>query len=227
MDWDLKTLASLIESVAKLAWPLLALYVLWLFYPAVARVIESRGFRVKVGEMEVSVQDVSDQLATQVSDLQKKVEELRARLEAAPVQAAPPASRVQPFAPVPRRILWVDDKPSNVAFQVARLRAEGIEVVEAKSTAEALGVAASQALGLVITDMGRLENGEFHVRAGIELIAELRKQGSRLPVYVFSSARYLERYREEVLRSDGNGATSSPVELFEMIHRVIGPAPQA
>lgn len=236
MEWDLKSLAALLESASKVAWPLLALYVLWLFYPAVSRLIESRGFKVKVGEMEVTVQDVSNQLATQVADLQKKVEELRRQLgQVQEPQSITPegmspgdiaAPRVDPastpFAPAPRRILWVDDTPANVAFQVARLRAEGIEVMEAKTTGEALGHVAQLPFALVITDMGRNEDGSFHARAGLELISELRAAGSRLPVYVFSSARYLERYREEVLRSEGNGATSSPVELFEMIHRVIG-----
>jgi CheY-like chemotaxis protein len=230
MEWDLKSLAALLESASKVAWPLLALYVLWLFYPALSRLIESRGFKVKVGEMEVTVQDVSNQLATQVADLQKKVEELRRQsaqardaLPAAADTAPRMESTIVPFAPAPRRILWVDDTPANVAFQVARLRTEGIEVVEAKSTGEALAHAARLPFALVITDMGRNEDGSFHARAGLELISALRAAGSRLPVYVFSSARYLERYREEVLRSEGNGATSSPVELFEMIHRVIGP----
>jgi CheY-like chemotaxis protein len=251
MEWDLKNLAAVLEGISKVAWPLLAIYVLWLFYPAVMRVIESRGFKVKVGEMEVTVQDVSDQLANQVADLQKKVEELRRQLgqvrasDAAPPavspqwppaalpEAAPPAvvptpaqpgiePPAVPFAPAPRRILWVDDVPANVAFQVARLRTEGIEVVEAKTTEEALREASHLPFALVITDMGRSESGSFHARAGLELISALRAAGSRLPVYVFSSARYLERYREDVLRSEGNGATSSPVELFEMIHRVIG-----
>jgi len=243
MEWDLKNLAAVLEGISKVAWPLLAIYVLWLFYPAVARVIESRGFKVKVGEMEVTVQDVSDQLSNQVADLQKKVEELRRQLgqvhapDAAPPAALPEAAlpaavptpaqtRTEPpaipFAPPPRRILWVDDVPANVAFQVARLRTEGIEVVEAKTTEEALREASRLPFALVITDMGRNEGGSFHARAGLELISALRAAGSRLPVYVFSSARYLERYREDVLRSEGNGATSSPVELFEMIHRVIG-----
>lgn len=35
---------------------------------------------------------------------------------------------------MPRRILWVDDQPANNAFEIARLKDDSVDVIEATST---------------------------------------------------------------------------------------------
>jgi CheY-like chemotaxis protein len=232
---NVEDLAGLVDAASKLAWPLLAGVAAAALYPAIKRVLDSRGFKVKVGEMEITVQEASDQLASQVADLQRQVEVLRTSLNAG-------ASRVErevsePVSPdiasamerkraasTPRRILWVDDVPSNNAFEVAKLRGEGIEVIEATSTEEGVRIAVAGRLpvALVVTDMGRREEGRYIAKAGLQLIETLRAAGLRIPIFVYTSSSNLERNREDVARIDGNGVTASPVELFEMISRVIG-----
>lgn len=232
----LQSLAAIVDGASKMAWPILAAITLWRLYPGIEKVLESRGFKVKVGEMEVSVQDVSDQLATQVTDLQKKVEALRTKLDESEKPAVKevdlrimsaskePSPQLAPLPP--RRILWVDDNPSNNAFEMARLRSEGIEIVEATSTEEGMRIAVAGRLPIaaIVSDMGRRENGKYRPKAGLELIQALRNAGLHLPVFVYSSAKYLDRTRIDVVHAGGNSATASPVELFEMIHAVVGDA---
>lgn len=232
--------AALIEAISGLAWPILAAVVLWKIFPTLRRVIDSRKFSIKLGGMEVSVQEASENLATQVNDLQQKVTELRF-LAKRPI--VPATSDVQPSPAIRaggaqkpgvqqsfRRILWVDDQPENNVFEIAKLRSEGLDVVEARSTSEAVSflVAGRDPVGLVISDMGRREDGEFRPKAGILLIEKIREAGyAQLPVLVYSSARHLDRTREEVLSAGGAGATASPVELFELVHTLLAQASNA
>ena len=90
---------KLVESLGGFAWPLIAAIVLWKIFPQIRDVLKSRGFKIKIGEMEVSVQDASEQLRTLIEDLQKKVAELRLHTQGAvgafrPVQPTimPPAA---------------------------------------------------------------------------------------------------------------------------------------
>jgi len=179
--------------------------------------------------MEVSVQEASDQLQIQVADLQKKVESLRESLAQAAKPSLENATAEAPLAsslappPAPRRILWVDDNPTNNAFEVVRLKAEGIDTIEALNTEEAMqiAIAGRMPVAAVISDMGRRENGVYRAKAGLLLIKALRKASLQMPVFVYSSQKYIERTRDEVLQAGGNGATASPVELFEMVHTII------
>lgn len=215
---------KLVDSLAALAWPLIAALVLWRIFPHLRAVLASRNFKIKIGEMELSVQEASEQLRAQIEDLQTKVAELRL---GAPGPAAPaPAAALQaapPPADVPRRLLWVDDEPADNAYEIARLRDDDVDVVEVTSTDEALRLLVSkrEPFRAVITDMGRREEGSFRPRAGISLIEELRSVGLTVPVFVYTSARSLERARQEVLAAGGNGATASAVELFELVRELL------
>jgi CheY-like chemotaxis protein len=166
--------------------------------------------------MELTVQEASDQLRQQVEDLQRKLSEVRQQTQSA---AVPPTSAPPSPPTVPRRVLWVDDVPENNAYEIARLRDDGVEVVGATSTDEALQILVNQRLAVrvVISDMGRKESGTYRPRAGAMLTEQLRAAGIATPIFIYSSAKGVERAREEVLAVGGNGATSSMVELFEMI----------
>jgi CheY-like chemotaxis protein len=122
----------------------------------------------------------------------------------------------------PRRVLWVDDSPANNLYEVARLKEEGFEVVQVRSTAEAMKELASGGpFGLVISDMGRRENGRQHNEAGKELIRRMKEKGVAVPVVVYSSTGAVERNLQAVLEAGAVGMTASPLSLFEMIYRVM------
>lgn len=222
----MEALGAVLDALAALAWPLLAAVVLLKLYPSFKRIVESRGFAVKVGDMEVTVQEASEQFRAQLEDLQAKVSELRTAVfpgtapgsNAGPAGVAPPSA-----APArPRRILWVDDQPSNNAFEIATLREAGVAVLEALSTSDALRALGSQAVDLVITDMGREEAGTYRPDAGLELIRAARAAAVAVPIYVYTTSRNVRRYREEAVAAGGQGATASAVELFEMLGALEG-----
>src|SRR5712691_8180050 len=107
--------AELVTAISQLAWPVIVAVLIWRLYPAIRAVADSRAFRVKVAGMEISVQQASEQLQSQIDDLRRKLSEIR---EVTAHQSTGP----QPSPPVlSRRILWVDDKPSNNAYAIAQL----------------------------------------------------------------------------------------------------------
>jgi CheY-like chemotaxis protein len=210
---------KILDGIGKVAWPLIALFVAWKLYPALLRVVESRGFKVKVGEMEIDVQQASDQLTKQVQDLQDKVAALETRTGAAiPSPGVAGAARaVEPAATAGLAILWVDDRPTNNAFEIAKLRDDGARVLLAASTDEALQILSSERnVSAVISDMGRQERGTFNPTAGLDLVRRLRDAQIDVPVYFYSTSRTLERLADDVAAA-GAEATSSPVELLRLL----------
>jgi CheY-like chemotaxis protein len=225
---------AILEALSKFAWPLLAAVVLWKFYPAIRKVIDSRTFTVKIGGLEVTVQDATEQLGSTLEDLKQKVAQLRAEVAgpsgSLPTEArgtsgvfAAPKIRKLPSAILPRRILWVDDKPEKKAFFIDGLKSEGIEIIEARSTSEAADrILSSPAdIGLVISDMSRWEGSTVNPEAGIELIKLIRETNLTVPVIVFDDKRKTARYGVHVIEIGGDGMTWSPVELFELVHAYI------
>jgi len=217
------TLIKLIDALSKLAWPALAAIILWKLYPALKNIIEARGFSVELGGMKLSVQEASDQLRKQIQDLQEKIGSLRDNV---PETAGRMHENVQTSddGQVSKRILWVDDVPPNNAFEIAKLRDEGYEIVQALSTSEAMNIlsGSKQRFGLIVSDMGRREEGGYRAKAGITLIKEVRKAGFDIPIIVYSSANQAQRSRSDVIEAGGNGVTASPLELFELIDKAMG-----
>ncbi len=214
---------ELIKAAAALAWPMIAGVVLWRLFPVIKRVLESRGFGVKFAGMELSVQEASDQLRKQVRDLQDKIVALQLPPREDPAEAKP-ATTKRAFA---RRILWADDKPSNNAFEIAKLRDDGIEVVQARSTAEAIQIltADSSRFDAIISDMGRYENGRYQPSAGIDFISAAHAAGVTVPIFVYTSQATAIKKHQEVLKAGANGATCSPTDLFGLIQKVYAHAP--
>jgi CheY-like chemotaxis protein len=210
--------ADLLSAVATLAWPVLAAAVFVLLYPTMKGVIKSRGFTVKVGAMEVTVQQVSDQLRSQVDDLQKTVLEIQNRLHQ---PAAPPATTA---VSSPKRILWVDDKPQNNAIEIASLRESGFDIVAATSTDQALEFVSRTTVpyGVIISDMGRKERGLFQPEAGLHLLRQLRDIGDGTPFIFYTAHKHVRAYAQQVRALGAVGITASSSELKQLLQSVGG-----
>jgi CheY-like chemotaxis protein len=214
-------IAKLIEAIGHIAWPVLAAVVLWRLFPLVKDIARSRPFRIKVGELELSVQDASELIRTQIEDLQKKVTELRVgnASTGAPVDALV-SEAVERRT---RHVVWVDDKPEGNAYEIARLRDAGVDVTEATSTTEGLRLLIPSAkVDAILTDMGRRENGSYKSKAGLDFIRQVRELAIQTPIYVYTAQRAAARLKDEVVGAGGNGVTGSPVELFEFLRSVLG-----
>ena len=208
-------LVGIIGALADLAWPLLATVVLWKLWPTFLEIANSRAFRVKVGTMEISVQEAAEQLGRSVGDLQRKFGELRMESRA---DGAPPETHRSLARP---RVAWVDDVPGNNAYEIARLRQDGVDVLQMLSTRDAVHalVDESRPVDVVISDMGRREAGTYNRRAGLELIRALRAENFDKAIYVYCSSESAARMQDEIERAGAQGITSSQVELFDMLRR--------
>jgi CheY-like chemotaxis protein len=254
------TAARIIEAIGSLLWPLLVAVLLIRVIPHIPgvvadlrRAMRTRAFTVKIGGVELSVEEAAEQLRRQVADLQTHMAiQLAERAEPAPPGAGPPrppgtgsptepASPGPPAGPAPSpgaepvrdqaparagqgpaTILWVDDDPDDSTMELAKLRDDGVEVLLARSTAEAMDILSlRRGVDAIVTDLSRAEDGEFRSHAGMALLRQLREAEQDQPVLVYTSPRRVELDRQDALDAGASVVTSSPTELFAALRRVL------
>lgn len=235
------TAARIIEAIGSLLWPLLVAVLLIRVIPHIPGVVadlrkamRTRAFTVKVGGVELSIEDATEQLRRQVTDLQTH---LAAQLAQQPDPGPPPAPGAPPAPGTPpdaeaaagpvadlgrATVLWVDDNPDANTLELAKLRDDGLEVLLARSTAEAMDVLSlRRGVGAIVTDMGRAEDGEFRSHAGLALLRQLHEAEQDQPVLVYTSARRVELDRQDALDAGATTVTASPTELFAALRPVL------
>jgi CheY-like chemotaxis protein len=122
-----------------------------------------------------------------------------------------------------RRILWVDDWPGNNAALTEAMRSRQIHVDIALSTREALSWLERQSYGLIISDMGRREDGAAHDEAGLELIRAVRELENRTPIFIYAGRNAALR-RDELEAAGASLVTDKPSVLFsEAVRTVTSP----
>ena|GEM_PF-682664 len=232
------TAATIIEAIGSLLWPLLVAVLLFRILPHVPgvvadlrRALRTRAFTVKVGGVELTVEEATEQLRRQVTDLQTHMAiQLAERDRAVPppppapgsAPGATPGEAAGPPAPGRPTILWVDDRPDDHALELAKLRDDGVEVLLARSTAEALDVLSlRRGVHAVVTDLGRSEDGEFRTHAGLALLRQLKEAEHDQPVLVYTEAARAELDRSDALDAGAALVTASPVELLAALGRIL------
>lgn len=216
--------AVLLNAIATMAWPVLAGALVYRFRTQIGQVIESvrsRGFTLKIGGQELTVAEANEQQRTLIADLQTQVMTLRSAMEAAGMAIASTAEPQGVQAPKRRAVLWVDDNPKNNSYFIEQLRKAGSEVDLAASTAEGLSRMARKEYGLILTDMGRVEGGDFRPTAGLDLLAGARKVYPGTPVVFVTTAQSVMRYRTQV-EAAGARITNSVTELASIVRDVAG-----
>lgn len=178
-------------------------------------------FREK--EQPVSVQNAFTQLYRQVADLQDqldKLDDLRGAMDPTAAEARPEQPTETPITASGKLILWVDDKPRNNAFEIAKLKAEDYTVVESTSTDDAMQrIQEGLIPDVIITDMGRKEGKGYVPDAGLQLITKAREAAIQVPVFCYTSPKAAQRHHDQTLAAGGEGATASPIALFQMIKK--------
>jgi CheY-like chemotaxis protein len=232
------TAARIIEAVGSLLWPLLVAVLLVRVIPHIPgvvadlrRAMRTRAFTVRVGGAELSVEEATEQLRRQVADLQTHLAiQLAQRGEAGTAPPPAPAGGVAAGPrpdPGPPTLLWVDDNPDDSTMELAKLRDDGLEILLARSTAEAMDVLSlRRGVRAIVTDLGRAEDGEFRSHAGLALLRQLHEAELDQPVLVYTSSRRAELDRQDALEAGAAVVTSSPTELFAALRRVLA-APAA
>jgi CheY-like chemotaxis protein len=116
-----------------------------------------------------------------------------------------------------RSILWVDDNPANNELAMRALRKLLVDVVQVTSTQAALATLASRTFDLVISDMGRGDD----MRAGYDLLAQIRGRGLTIPFFIFSSEDRPD-YRVEAKRQGAQLSTNDMLELIDGVISTLG-----
>ena len=245
-------MADTLSAIADLIWPLLLLGLLAFLYSRrealgreVKELVGNRevtaqlpgGIGFAIGKQTMSAQQAvdgqrrhTDELRQELSLLAAQVAELRATVTpSADADFEPDAPITEPLT---RRVLWVDDRPSENAYEIAALQDSGVDVDIASSTAEALRcLAHDQGFDAIVTDMHRIEGGESRDTAGLALLSQLRQRRIEIPVVVYAAQRRVERHgrdalehhRREALELGAMGATASSTALLELLAVNYGP----
>ena len=117
-----------------------------------------------------------------------------------------------------RRILWVDDYPTNNEAVISYFRGQDVQFDIATSTEQGLARYKKNTYDLIITDMGR--GGERD--AGIKLIQELNALYCQTPIIVFCSIRAKERYGAKALALGAYSVTHGMGNLISLITDICG-----
>jgi len=197
-----------------------------MFRPALAGLIESaksRKFTLKLGGQELTMEEASEQQRQLIADLQAQVLEIKKSLEgiARPAPAAPEKAALK-MPPAVASVLWVDDQPKNNSYFVQQLVDRGVNVELALSTAEGLRMFDKKTYGVVISDMGRTEDGIYKPTAGLELLKVIRERNKTIPFIIYSSSRGGREHREAAIKLGATTLTTSPTEMVGLLQAALG-----
>lgn len=231
----MENFAKLIEALSSLLWPILVMSVAWFARESITKVIKSWAWRkssLKVGGLEISVDNYNQQQRDLIADLQDKVIALEDQ-----IYNLSKAERViteQAIADKTEKtiksVLWVDDHPENHIQLIEQLNNKDVSVIQEKTTDDAISRLSTSKFDLIITDMHRIEFGQVHHEAGMELIKAVRERELSTPVVVFfgRSRKPVYRYKDIAMKAGANLVTSSPTELMSVIelpYKVLQPTP--
>lgn len=228
----MEAFAELLKALAALLWPLIALYVTYVVAPVLRKLFEARAVKLKIGDYELTLGEATANIGVAITDIQAQLAALSEKAALPektglpPVKsfstsaaAGAPANMVETAgdpAPHMARILWVDDFPSNNAFLIERLRADGHLVDLALSTDDAMQRLSTGKYNGVISDLGRKETGVENPMAGRDLIAGMRRAGHGQPVLIFAGSR-ARALRAELLDAGAADVTSSGTDVIRFV----------
>ena len=212
--------AEVLEGISALLWPCIVILLVYLFKPAVAALIESaksRKFSLKIGGQELTMEEANAQQRTLIADLQTQVLEIQKKIGGT-TQPVVARLETEPRRAVQRAlILWVDDQPKNNSYFVQQLSDKGFSIDLAPSTSEGLRRFDREKYNIVISDMGRTEEGSYKATAGLELLKNIRAQSIDMPFIIFCSSRKSREHSSEAKALGVTSITSSPTELMGVL----------
>ncbi|GHB11426.1 response regulator [Modicisalibacter luteus] len=119
--------------------------------------------------------------------------------------------------PEAKKIIWIDDNPSNNIYEREALESQGITVDIADSSAKALDMISRNKYSLVISDLDR----EGNPKEGFILLEKLRS-GAYLTPFLFYTGSATENLKNEAISKGADGLIDRPLELFSQVMKVLG-----
>jgi CheY-like chemotaxis protein len=222
-------------------WPAIVVAALIIFRHPLRRIIasaERREWTLEVGGQKLTMRQLSEQQNSLITDLQRQVGGLshavagRAPDRAPAADAGRDAGPAGPAGQAARQgweaadlpadapansVLWVDDHPENNAVLIESLRRSGARVDLARTTRDGLALLSQRRYAIVISDMGRSEEGQDVPDAGLRLLKRVRETRPALPFVIYASPGASSYYREQALAEHATAITASPTELSAIL----------
>lgn len=221
--------AKLIDAITKLlsvfVWPFIIIFILIRFGPALQEFFANLGeISLKIAGIEASAKMKQAKAAAALAAAAVSHPKAGATPEAT-AREAKAAVKIVSEATTPKllrraaksTILWVDDSPTNNVYERQSLEALGINIIESKSTEDALEKIKQVHFDVIISDMGRPPD----LKAGYTLLDKLRSAGNQTPFIIYAGSRAPE-HRAEALRRGAFGCTNRANELFELVLSALG-----
>jgi CheY-like chemotaxis protein len=207
------------KVIASMAWPAAILVIFFVLRGQIRRIFDREEMDIEVAGFKIHVRDATKRLGRDLTGLMDRVATIEAKRDE---PANSPETRFQSHR---FSILWVDDFPSNNAFLIEKFRADGVEVEISTSTEEALQKLRQRDFDVLISDLGRIENGRDNPFAGLDLLQRLSSVGLPTPSLVYAGRRGLENERK-LKEAGAELVTSSPIEVIAFVehHRRMRPA---
>ncbi len=162
-------------------------------------------YQQRIEDMETSYRSKLDKIVQLLQDLQKDHV----------ITEEPKEKKPKLFK---RKILWVDDYPSNNDAIIDLYRQQGIEFDLALNTAQALDYLAKGEYDLVISDIGRGSEPD----AGVRMIREIKRHfGSPPPILIFSSRQAIGTFGKSAKDEGASLITSSTRDLVLKMTEVL------
>lgn len=154
-------------------------------------------YQQRIEDMETSYRSKLDKIVQLLQDLQKD-------------QVITEAPREKKPKLVKRKVLWVDDYPSNNEAIIDLYRQQGVEFDLALNTSQALDYLSNGEYDLIISDIGRGSEPD----AGIRMIREINRHfGNPPPILIFSSYDALKRFGKRAKKEGASFVTASTRDL--------------
>ncbi|MFZ5880184.1 MAG: response regulator [Chloroflexota bacterium] len=217
----METLPEILKAIATLLWPVIVIAIMLIFRKPVEELIataRSRKFAVKVGEVELSMEEYNKQQSDLIKDLQNQVAALQKSLGQHEHGGMEYHVTEDAARPRTRSILWVDNRPRNNAMLMESLREADISVTTALDSQEALGKLRTLSFDKVVTDLDHPDNGQPNATAGIELVKAVRAMNKEIPIYIYTSAGKAEKLFLEAQEAGANQITGSPTILMALLN---------
>lgn len=230
IDNTIKIVDALSRFFAGIGWPLVCIITVIFLAPAlrdlISRIDKLTG---KVAGQEFSLTTLQRNSANQIAAATVAIDN-KARIDdpartvdvnrqfASSLNSALQAtSRIQVDRTVGKRILWVDDNPTNNIFEKQSLIALGMTVRDVTDTQQAIDALVSRQYDVVISDMRRGGNNT----AGYDLLQMIKDKGIATPV-IFYAASANERFIAEAKRRGAFGETNNPEQLVLLVAGALG-----
>jgi CheY-like chemotaxis protein len=114
-------------------------------------------------------------------------------------------------------ILWVDDVPSNNAYERQALEALGVHFTICTSTEDALRELKGEPFDAIVSDMGRPPDA----RAGYTLLEAVQKIGIHTPFIIYAKGGNKPENKEEARKRGAYVSVSGPQKLFAVIIKLL------